>query len=275
MNRWAALTSLILLVGCGSEGEFKPQMNNKNPKSVAPGQQDNADVGGILGGSNTTNDKSTGSSTPKSEQPIPPVPVTGTYIVAIAVGEAGEILANAEVTLEETGATVQKAISNTAGQVRLNVSIPANVVKLSVKRRGSSLINVANLSDAERARISESLNTESTNPNFVAPRAVQLKSSASQPTLAVTSIGNPAGDQKAPVIFGVNTSPSANGKLVRVNASDAESGLHERAYSFDGGVTWTAINESEFASGTTIPSGTIQVRDRALNISKYTINLGI
>ena len=66
-----------------------------------------------------------------------------------------------------------------------------------------------------------------------------------------------------PVITTVDVSTgSASGRMkVNVHANFSGAAAAEQAYSFDGGVTWQAANNKEFAVGTVISKGQIQVRD--------------
>lgn len=87
----------------------------------------------------------------------------------------------------------------------------------------------------------------------------------------------------------VATSPSSVGSTaakvatvkVTVTAKDqtasttAQSGLNEKAYSFDGGKTWQADNFKEYTKNTEIAADTIQVRDAVSNIYKYPTAISI
>lgn len=52
-----------------------------------------------------------------------------------------------------------------------------------------------------------------------------------------------------------------------INSTDTESGLHENAYSFDGGTTWQDSNSKTYSENT--QGIVIQVRDEAGNITQY------
>lgn len=78
-------------------------------------------------------------------------------------------------------------------------------------------------------------------------------------------------DQIAPEILDVFTESFQCNKIrVLVFASDANAGLHESAYSFDGGLTWQqdSIKDNTGLS-LSVPINTIWVRDRSGNIAKY------
>ena len=68
-----------------------------------------------------------------------------------------------------------------------------------------------------------------------------------------------------------NTAPEmetqASGLTVTITASDADSGLAEEAYSFNGGWTWQKSNQYTAQGAYTWVPGTIQVRDKAGNVN--------
>ncbi len=76
-------------------------------------------------------------------------------------------------------------------------------------------------------------------------------------------------DKTKPVILSVSGNPStlADYAKLTVNASDSgNSGLHEYAYSFDGGETWQAGNTKTFIKNTIVY---IHVKDTAGNVSPH------
>ena len=94
---------------------------------------------------------------------------------------------------------------------------------------------------------------------------------ATYETIDITNI-----DKKAPTIEAVEQNPTdwTNGNVtITVIAEDNESGLHEKAYSFDGGKTWQADNYKEYSENTSGIS--IKVRDVAGNVTIYSKKVNI
>ena len=95
------------------------------------------------------------------------------------------------------------------------------------------------------------------------------------PTCAITNTktclecGN---DVVAPEIIDVFTESFQCNKIrVLVFANDANAGIHENGYSFDGGLTWQADSIKDFTGLTySSPANSVWVRDRSGNIAKYT-----
>ena len=74
-----------------------------------------------------------------------------------------------------------------------------------------------------------------------------------------------------PVINNVlYTSNTSTAKVTVTATAAALTKLNEKAYSWDGGKTWTKNASKEFEVGTKIPAGQIQVRDALGNVSVYT-----
>ena len=78
-------------------------------------------------------------------------------------------------------------------------------------------------------------------------------------------------DMKAPrVLIGGNTVNPEPSKTIFLNAYDNESGLHETAYSWDGGNTWTSSSSKTFTANQQVE---VWIRDKAGNITKRTIQI--
>ena len=73
-----------------------------------------------------------------------------------------------------------------------------------------------------------------------------------------------------PTINSVLYTVSGQTATVTITATaSASSTLHDTAYSWDGGKTWTNEASKAFSVGTTIAAGTIQVRDAVGNVTTY------
>jgi hypothetical protein len=113
--------------------------------------------------------------------------------------------------------------------------------------------------------LAEGASTTSPTNTGVVPLGDNLPVTSPRPTAVVT----PLVDSTPPTISGyrIIDLPENKKEIRIVRASDAGVGLHDRAYSFDGGVTWKFENFKVFEKGR-IPAGTIQVRDKVGNIFK-------
>jgi prepilin-type N-terminal cleavage/methylation domain-containing protein len=82
-------------------------------------------------------------------------------------------------------------------------------------------------------------------------------------------------DTVEPTITSVTGNPTSwtnNNVTLVINASDAGSGLHSTAYSFDGGTTWQASNTAVFTTNQIV---NIKVRDAALNTQTTSLTIDI
>ena len=80
-------------------------------------------------------------------------------------------------------------------------------------------------------------------------------------------------DNEAPIIKMIKGNPTTStigNVTLEVEAEDNQSGLHDKAYSFDGGLTWQSSNKKIFSSNQNLE---IQVRDKAGNIRKTSISI--
>jgi hypothetical protein len=284
VTNWLFLTILSLLVACGdaSYSDVSQAAGNgsrKNSAQPAAGKQNPQD------GSKTNIDAPLCCGTQPTNTPqagedatsgvLQPVPVVGSYLAALVTDTSGIALPNTEVVLQETGHAEVKSISNNSGYVRLNIADPKKIERITVRRKMGSTLAESSLNFSNAEREIASLSTYSRQVTALPAKLLEMRTGSSGSTLAIATVVNPETDTRPPQLGSINTTPAANGKTVIINASDAESGLHPQAYSFDGGVTWNSSNQFTGPVGSSIPAGQIQVRDRAGNITKSTFTLGL
>lgn len=274
------LISILVLSGCGSEsydsvGPAAPvrvvrglpvSSVDPNTKSVGVSSADASN------GASGKNPQVSGNG-----NPVAPVPVLGSYLVAVTVDSQGNVLSDASVNLEEDGLPSETGISDSRGMVKLRFADADRIFRLKFRRSGASAsVSVLTLTPEDKVALLDTMLSESDGV-LVPPKILQIKLDAISGQLALTSIVNPQTDTTPPSVTGINTgSDGAGGKLVTINASDAQSGLNNTAYSFDGGSTWIASNQKSFPLGTSIPAGALLVRDKAGNIAKAnTFTLGL
>ena len=79
-------------------------------------------------------------------------------------------------------------------------------------------------------------------------------------------------DTEPPLIIKLSAEPHGKYSLITLTAIDSESGLNEKAYSFDNGFTWTL---KETYEATESKKYTIKVRDKVGNINSTVISINI
>jgi hypothetical protein len=267
------LISILVLSGCGSETYDSEGPVAREKTSSTSTRQNPANTKGKNAGVSSA-DASDGvdGNNPQlgdNDGPLAPVPVLGSYLVAVTVDSQGNVLSDASVNLEEDGLPSETGVSDSKGIVKLRFANADKISRLKFKRSGASAsVSVLTLTPEDKVALLATVLREDDNVQ-VPPKILQIRADAISGQLAVTSIVNPQTDTTAPSVAGINTgSDGAGGKLVTINASDAQSGLNDTAYSFDGGLTWIASNQKSFPSGTSIPPGNLLVRDKAGNIAK-------
>jgi hypothetical protein len=281
---WIILTTLTLLMACG-EANYKKLLGNdpQQPTSQKPQGQNNPKPSG------TPLCCEAAQPAPDSEKEAdaradvtPPVPVVGSYLAARVTDANGIAVASAEVVLKEAEQPLVKAISNAAGLVTLPVVAPRRVEQILVRRRIGTSISESSLSLSSGDQDVASRATYSREKSEDRMQTLlEMRAGDHGSTLSLRSIRNAEiearsseTDTRPPQLNEINTSPSgANQKIISINASDSESGLHWAAYSFDAGRTWSSSNQTTATTGTTLTAGQIQVRDRAGNIARTTFNL--
>ncbi|MFZ9518939.1 MAG: hypothetical protein ACO3A4_00525 [Silvanigrellaceae bacterium] len=277
-----SLIAIFLVAGC-STGDFGSSTSSgrkKSQTSQSPGNSSNANGNQAAdSAANVSKDNNGGSrEVTENESPVAPVPVLGSYLVAMAVDLQGNPVSNAAVNLDEdAGSTSETGYSDAKGLVKLKFADANKISRIRLKRAGASTsTSVLTLTSEDKKALLETVLLESDNVP-VPPKLLQIKSDGSGGSVLIASIVNPQTDTTPPSVSGVNTAPDgAGGKLVTINASDAQTGLHDQAYSFDSGVTWSASNQKSFPTGTVLQSGTMRVRDRAGNVSIVNnFNLGL
>ncbi|MBM3381100.1 MAG: hypothetical protein FJY29_01500 [Betaproteobacteria bacterium] len=280
MLNWLILITVSLLVACGDADYSRAQgQETRNPASSNPSSkkksQQPSEAPPCCDAVGAQPDPENAQVTPPPEVFVP-VPVVGSYLAAFITDASGLALPNTEVVMEETGLQASSARTNSAGYVNLPVADPRKVERILVRRRTgtavseSSLIIQATHFDA-LVRATYRIDA----PNAVPQTLLEMRAGTNGSTLMLSNISNPANDKNPPRLGAINTAAVGGGESVTVNATDAESGLHPQAYSFDAGVTWVSSNRFVYPSGTSLPPGQIQVRDRAGNIAKTTFTLGL
>lgn len=213
-----------------------------------------------------------------SDEVIPPQVVLGGYLtMVVTTGTSNTPVPAGVVSVLEEGVPEQQFETDSYGRVSMPIKNAYRVQRITIQQPRKRLTNIVNLTDTDRKNLAATITETDVLatgklPEKVLNAAVQTTGGSIQLTVQP---GAKYGIDTTPPSLSFKTSDVAGGKSVMLVASDAGSGLHPEAYSFDGGGTWTANSERTFPSGTTIPAGQFVVRDNAGNQAKNTFALGL
>ena len=118
-------------------------------------------------------------------------------------------------------------------------------------------------------------NTYSSNTTITAG-TIKVKDNAGNITSYNTGISITKIDKTSPTISDVTGNPvnwTNDDATLTVHATDGAFGVYQ--YSFDGGYTWQTPSTNNYSSNTTIPGGTIKVKDNAGNVTSYSTDISI
>lgn len=213
-----------------------------------------------------------------SDEVIPPQVVLGGYLtMVVTTGTTNSPVPAGVVSVLEEGVPEQQFRTDSYGRVSMPIKNAYRAQRITIQQSSKSLTNIVNLTDTDRKNLAATITETDVLatgklPEKVLNAAVQTTGGSIQLTVQP---GAEYWSDTTPPDLSFRTSDVAGGKSVMLVASDAGSGLHPEAYSFDGGVTWTANSERTFPSGTTIPAGQFVVRDNADNTASNNDILGL
>ncbi|MEN9809069.1 MAG: hypothetical protein RLZZ488_636 [Pseudomonadota bacterium] len=287
MFKFMVIAFISVMTGCGQssyDGATQSPSFRKKPDATNP-----SNTNGTQNPSNSSADTSQTTDTFKdpiqgnedsvaSDEVIPPQVVLGGYLtMVVTTGNANTPVSAGVVSVQEEGVPLHQVKTDRYGRVSIQLRNAFSVQRITIQQPSQGISSVLNLSDLDRKNLAATITQTDILATGKLPE--EVLNAACQPAGGAIQLSVQAGSKYAidttPPSLSFKTSDVAGGKSVTLVASDAGSGLHPEAYSFDGGKTWSANPERTFPSGTTAPAGQFVVRDNQGNTATNTFALGL
>jgi hypothetical protein len=198
--------------------------------------------------------------------------------MVVTSGTTNTPVTAAVVSVAEEGVPQQQAETDRFGRVSIRLKNAYLVQRITIQQPSKRITNIVNLSDVDRKNLVSTITETDVLATGKLPEKVL--NAACLTTSGIIQLSVQAGskyptDTTPPSLSFKTSDVAPSSKLVAIAASDAGSGLHPEAYSFDGGTTWSANPERTYPSGTTLAAGQVVVRDNVGNTATNNFALGL